>query len=368
MRIGIDASRLNISEKTGTEWYSYYLIKNILDIDRDNQYFLFSREKLDNEFLNYPNTKNIVLSWKFRYFWTILKLSYSIRKYNLDMFFSPAHYVPICSCKKVVTWHDLGYEYYREYYSKKQLTSLKYGARALKKADAIITPSFFTKNDIINKYNIDVKKIFAIHLGIDFNKYQKEYSNELRDATLKKYEINDNNYVIFIGRLETKKNISIIIDSYNYFRDNFKSDIKLLLVGKNGYEYDIINTRIKQSSYAKDIKVIGWLEEDEKICLLKNAKIYLNFSHFEGFGITIIEAMFSRVPILLSNLEVFKELGVHEYCFCQNDARIIAIKMDTMLSNNDLRNEIINKNYSIAQQYSWKQTAEKTIEVFNKLK
>lgn len=368
MRIGIDASRLNIKEKTGTEWYSYYLIKNILNIDRDNQYFLFSKERLDDEFLNYPNIKNIVLSWKFRYFWTILKLSFSIKKYDLDLFFAPAHYLPACSCKKVVTWHDLGYEYYREHYSKKQLISLKYGAMILKKADVIITPSFFTKKDIVNKYDIDSKKIFAIHLGIDFNKYQKECSNEFKEIICKKYEINDNNYAIFIGRLETKKNICLIIDAYNYFRDNFQSDLKLVLVGKRGYEYDTINTAIKESPYEKDIRVIGWLEEGEKICLLKSAKIYLNFSHFEGFGITIIESMFCKIPMLLSNLEVFKELGVHEYCFCQNDVKMIAIKMDTILSNNDLRNEIINKNYCISQQYNWKKTAEETIEVFNNLK
>ena len=72
--------------------------------------------------------------------------------------------------------------------------------------------------------------------------------------------------------------------------------------------------------------------------------------------------------MLLSNLEVFKELGVHGYCFCQNNAKMIAIKMDTILSNNDLRNEIINKNYCISQQYNWKKTAEETIAIFNSLK
>lgn len=368
MRIGIDASRLNLKQKTGTEWYSYYLIKNILNIDRDNQYFLFSKEKLDAGFLNFPNVKNIALSWKFRYFWTILKLSLSIRKYNLDLFFSPSHYLPICSCKKVVTWHDLGYEYYKEYYSKKQLISLRYGARALKKANAIITPSFFTKKDILSKYDIDDKKIFVTHLGIDFNKYQKEYSNEFKENILKKYGIMDNNYVVFIGRLETKKNVEIIIHAYNYFRSNYQSNLKLLLIGKGGYGYNIIDAEIKKSPYRRDIKILGWLREDEKICLLKNAKIYLNFSHFEGFGITIIESMFCKIPMLLSNLEVFKELGVHEYCFCQNNPRSIAIKIDTILSNDDLRNEIINANYSISQQYNWKKTAEETIKVFNKLK
>ncbi len=367
MKIGIDASRLNTQEKTGTEWYSYYLIKNILDIDKHNQYFLFSKEKLDDEFLKHDNVKNIVLAWKLKYFWTILKLSYSIKKYELDLFFAPAHYLPFCRFKKIVTWHDLGYEYYKEYYSRKQLVSLKFGANALKKVDAIITPSFFTKKDIVSRYNIDNKKIFVTHLGIDFNKYQKEYSEEFYKAVLKKYSLSSN-YFLFISRLETKKNIELVIEAYNNFRNGSQLNMQLVLIGKAGYGYDIINTKIQESLYKNDIKILGWIEEEEKVCMLKNAKMYLNFSHFEGFGITIIESMFCKISMLLSDLEVFRELGVHDYCFCKNDAKGIAIKMDTLMNNQTLKEDIINKNYFTSQQYGWKQTAEKTIEVFNELR
>ena len=117
MNIGIDCSRIEIKQKTGTEWYSYYIVKNILNIDKKNQYFLFSREKLSDEFTNFNNAKNIVLNWPMKKFWTIFRLSLSLKKYNLDVFFSPSHNLPTCHCKKIITWHDLGYKHYPGYYS-----------------------------------------------------------------------------------------------------------------------------------------------------------------------------------------------------------------------------------------------------------
>lgn len=367
MNIGIDASRLNISEKTGTEWYSYYIIKNILNIDKHNQYFLFSKEKLSDEFLGYSNVKNIVLNWRFKYFWTIFKLSHELRKYKLDVFFAPAHYLPFCKCKKVVTWHDLGYEYYKEYYSKKQLISLFYGAKSLKKANAIITPSYFTKQDIIKTYQIDSNKIFVTHLGLDFNKYQIIFSQEEQKQILDKYNITKE-YLIYIGRLESKKNIITLIKTFDYFKEYFNNDLELVLIGKNGYGFEEIEKNINNSKFKNDIKIIGWISEEDKVCLLQNAKIYINLSNFEGFGMTLLEAMFLKVPMLVSNLEVFKELGISDYCFCRNDYKDIATKIDTLIKNDILKNDIINKNYFESQKYSWKNTAQKTIDIFNNLK
>ncbi len=366
MKIGIDASRLNLKEKTGTEWYSYYIIKNILDIDRDNQYFLFSKEAADNEFLKYDNVTNIVLDWKFNKFWTIIKLSFALRKYNVDLFFSPSHNLPFGKFKKMITWHDLGYEYYPQYYSKSQIISLKFGAKQLKSSDIIITPSYETKNDIIKKYKINDSKVFVIQHGIDFNKYQKIFSEEEIKNILNKHKITKD-YLLFIGRLENKKNIETLIKAFDYLKSNFKNDLELVLLGKNGYGFDKISDEINNSSdYKNDIKIIGWTEENEKICLLKNAKIYLNFSHFEGFGMTLIEAMFSKVPILISDLKVFRELGIDDYCFCRNDYKDIAIKIDTLILNNELRNDIINKNYFESQKYNWKKSAEETVKIFQK--
>ena len=363
MKIGIDASRINLEQKTGTEWYSYYIIKNLLNIDDQNQYFLFSREKLPEEFLKYSQVKNIVLRWPLKIFWTLNKLSLALKNYDLDLFFSPAHNLPLTRIKKIITWHDLGYEYFPSHYSQTQLLSLKMGARNLKKANFIITPSFNTKKDIIKFYEIGEDKIFVIPHGIDFEKYNKALPN---DEIWNKYGIKKD-YILYIGRLESRKNIINLIMSFEKFREE-NDDFELVLVGKPGFGFDDITQQWEDSKYREDIKLIGWLNEGDKISLLKKAKLFCLISLLEGFGMPICEAMLCKVPVLMSDLEVFKEFGINDSCFTENNIGNISAQMEKLLLDQKLREKIIKKNLDLVQKYSWSESAQKTLEIFQKLK
>ncbi len=362
MNIGIDCSRIEIKQKTGTEWYSYYIVKNILNIDRENQYFLFSREKLGEEFTKFKNVKNIILNWPMKKFWTIIKLSTGIKKYNLDLFFSPSHNLPECYCKKVITWHDLGYEYYSEYYSKLQLLSLKLGAKKLKKADIIISPSQFTKKDIIKFYNIPENKIKVVQHGIDFEKYNNILDNR---EVLEKHNLK--NYFVYIGRLEAKKNISGLIDFYDNYCNEFGINYELVLIGKPGFGYDKIQSKINNSKFKDHIKILGYVSENEKIQILKNSSLYLNFSNFEGFGMTILEAAILKVPLLISDIEVFREINLDENCYIKDFSKDAVKKAMKILKDEEFRNYIIDKNFEILDNYTWEKSAEKTVDFFNNL-
>lgn len=362
MKIGIDASRINLEQKTGTEWYSYYIVKNLLDIDKQNQYFLFSQKKLPEEFLKYKNVNNIILNWSLKKFWTLTKLSLDLKKHNLDLFFSPAHNLPATKIKKVITWHDLGYEYFPNHYSKIQLLSLKLGAKGLHKADLIITPSFSTKNDIIKFYGIGEDRIFVIPHGIDFEKYN---NIDISEDVLNKYSI-QKDYILYIGRLESKKNIVNLIKAYNKLKEAYP-DFQLVLLGKSGFEFNKIDSEIQASVYKKDIKVIGWVSEEDKIKLLKKAKLLCLISVFEGFGMSILEAMLCKVPVLMSDLDVFKEFGISDSCFTENNIGNISSKMEELILNEELRDDIISRNLELVQNFNWQRSAKETLEVFQRL-
>jgi len=363
MKIGIDASRINLEQKTGTEWYSYYIIKNLLDIDKQNQYFLFSREKLPEEFLKYSQVKNIVLKWPLKKFWTLNKLSWSLKNYNLDLFFSPAHNLPLTKINKIITWHDVGYEYFPKHYSRTQLLSLKMGAQGLKKADYIITPSLNTKKDIIKFYEIGEDKIFVIPHGIDFEKYNDMPFNE---EIWNKYGIKKD-YILYIGRLESRKNIINLIKSFEKVKEK-NNDFQLVLIGKPSFGFEDIKYQVEDSKYKEDIKIIGWLNEKDKISILKKAKLFCLLSLFEGFGMSILESMLCKVPILVSDLEVFKEFGINDSCFTENNIGNISAQMEKLLFDEELREKIINKNLVLVQKYSWSQAAQKILEVLQKIK
>ncbi len=361
MKIGVDASRISLKQKTGTEWYAYYIIKNLLDIDSQNQYFLFSQEELPAEFLNYPQVHNIVLKWPLKKFWTLIRLSFGLRKYNLDLFFSPAHNPPLTKLKKVITWHDLAYEYFPKYYSLMQLLSLKLGARALNKSAAIISPSLNTKKDIIKFYGIGEDKIFVIPHGVDFVKYQ----NILADIeVLNKYQINQN-YLLYIGRLESKKNIINLIQAWNKLKEK-QNNLQLVLLGKYGFGYKDIKKVIEDLSYKKDIKIIGWVSEEDKIKILKQASLFCLLSVLEGFGMSILEAMLCQVPVLVLDSNIFKEFNLNDACFTENNIGSISSKMKKLLLDQELREDIIAKNFILVQKYTWQKSAQETLAVFNK--
>src|SRR3989339_1868807 len=150
MKIGIDASRANNLQKTGVEWYSYFLLKNLKKIiPEDIEVVLYTREKLQGDLAELPkNWSNKVLCWPPKIFWTQIRLSLEMLFHKPDILFVPAHVCPIIHPKKtVMTVHDIAalrfpdsYNWLEEWYS---LASVRF---ALKNISKIITPSQFTKD------------------------------------------------------------------------------------------------------------------------------------------------------------------------------------------------------------------------------
>jgi len=193
MIIGIDASRANKLEKTGTEWYAYHIIEEIKKLaDHNDQYILYSKEKLRGQLAILPrNFKSKVLNWPFKYLWTQFRLAWEMVLNKPNVLFVPAHTIPvICPSKTITTLHDIGFEKYSHLYSQRGIgpkifgilvkiftfgrysnTELDYhrwSARlAFKKAKRIITVSHFSKNEIVNHFNVDSDLISVVSNAYD---------------------------------------------------------------------------------------------------------------------------------------------------------------------------------------------------------
>ena len=241
--IGIDASRAFKKEKTGVEWYAYNIIKNLLKIDSRNQYILYSQNSSIN-FLDpqvppirragKPENDNMrwkKLKWPFKYFWTQGRLSLEMLLNKPDTLFIPASAMPIIHPKNtVVAIHDVGFMKYPEAYSKWQRIYLKWSTKfAIKHAKSIITISEFSKQEIIKYFtntspspllgregsNLE-DKIFITPLACDTEKFKVITDQNKIQTILKKYNINSP-YILFTGRLETKKNILNIVKAFAEF-------------------------------------------------------------------------------------------------------------------------------------------------------
>jgi glycosyltransferase involved in cell wall biosynthesis len=405
MTIGIDASRANRDFKTGTEWYSYYLITNLIKIDRENKYILYSDKPLNQAFLNdlkLENNKNVrikVLEWPFKYFWTIGRLSLEMIFKCPNALFVPAHSLPLFFPKKTVnTIHDIAFISNDYIYSQDVSTdSSKFSDRwfnfliglftfvryrfkstdhlrwstkfALKRAKRIIAVSNFTKNDILKNYKrVSPDKIKVIYNGFNNNLYRLIEDEIALNSILKKYGIPEN-FLLYVGRMERKKNIYNLIEGFSIFKENNKeSREKLVLIGSAGFGYDEMKYIIEELGLEDDVITLGWVEENDLPYIFNKARLFIFPSLYEGFGIPVIQAMACGIPVLASDIAVLQEVAQDSALFFDRFSPIdMAYKIEEILSNKELRQNLISKGLSHSKNFSWEKCAQETLEEINSL-
>ena len=399
MVIGIDASRANKDFKTGTEWYSYYLIKNLIEIDRKNKYILYSNGPLQESFLQdlnlekNTNVKIRVLKWPFRFLWTLGRLSLEMIFRSPDVLFVPAHSLPFFFPRKTInTIHDIAFVKNDGLYDKdvscdnsksndriiniivKFLTFGKYCFKltdhlnwstrfAVKKARRIIAVSNFTKKELLSTYKkARDNRIAVVHNGYNNNIYRKiEDEGKMKDV-LSKYGIEEP-FFLYVGRVEKKKNILNLIEGFAILKENNKEiKEKLVLIGSAGFGYDNIKYLIEELGVDNNVLMLGWTEEQDLPYIFNKARAFVFPSFYEGFGIPILQSMACGAPVLLSDIEVFREVAQDSALFFDHlDPVDIALKMDKIINEPDLRKKISERGLIRASEFSWKKCAQETL-------
>ncbi len=397
MKIGIDASRANRIMRTGTEWYSFHLIKELAKIDYKNTYILYlDKEPVDDLKEAIKDNKNFrfkLLKWPWSQFWTLGRLSLEMLFKAPDVLFVPAHGLPFfCPKKTISTVHDIAFVHesvlYRRQKSssrtikllatlftigKHQADSLSYlnwsTKRALRKAKKIIAVSDFTKSEILKHYsNVKSGKIRVIHNGYDNLRYRLINDENKKAEILNKYGLNSP-YFLYVGRLEKKKNTPNLLEAFSILKEDYPNwPIYLSLVGSASYGFDEVKYVIEDFNLNSYINIPGWIAEEDMPYIYSSALAFIFPTKHEGFGIPIIEAMASGVPTAVSDLAVLKEVSSDSSLFFNcNSSREIADGMISLYKNENLRNELIKKGLKRANDFSWHKSANLTLELIESL-
>jgi glycosyltransferase involved in cell wall biosynthesis len=367
MLIAIDASRANKKIRTGVEWYSYHLIEEFKKIDQENRYFLYTNKPLEGELAICPqNFEEKVLAWPIPRSWTIGRLSLEMKfgKEIPDVLFVAAHTLPLLNPKRsVVTIHDLGFEHFPEAYHWADKLYHKLIINLIKKsATKIIAVSEFTKQDLMQTYKIPAEKIAVVLNGYDNDKYK--LLTDSRNLLKKKYEINFP-YVLFVGRLELKKNIPRLIEAFGLFKRQYPAlKHKLVLVGVKGLTFPLVEEQIKKHNLADEIIFPGWVDDVDLPIFYNNAELFVFSSLFEGFGIPILEAMACGCPIICSKTTSLPEVaGEAGLMFNPESAEEIAARMEQVLLNPEVQESLRVKGLERVKRFSWRKCAEETLAV-----
>ena len=375
MTIGIDASRINIKNKTGTEYYSYNLIEYLLKVDKKNKYILYSRNLLKDEFKGLNFTNKIL--WAPR-LWTQLRLSIEMLKAPIGALFVPAHAIPLIHPKKtIITIHGLEYEYFPKAYSFFERWHLKFATKlALKYASKIIAPSHSTKNDLIKFYKADPKKIKVIYHGYnkksEIQNPKSETNSKSKITNLK--QIPNTKYILFVGSIQPRKNIQGLIKAFEILNSKFQipdSRFKLVIAGPKAWLCKDIFKTANKSKYKEDIIFTGYVSEQELSNLYKNAELFILPSLYEGFGFPILEAMSYGIPVITSNISSMPEIAGNAALLINNpsDPNEIAEAMRKLLFAGDIREcrlrreELIKNGFENVKRFSWEKCARETLDV-----
>lgn len=374
MVLGIDISRTNKKERTGVEWYSYFLIqefKNLMPADTRVVLYVQS-EPLADLFPLPPNWEIKILRWPFR-FWTIFRLSWEMLLHKPDIFFSPANILPFFTPKKTFTTiHDIGFKRFPECYSSAERWLQDFGVRrAIKESNiplrpsgfagpAIFVPSEFTKKELVEIYGADAEKIAVTPLG-QKNIFDTIVQNMFFDI-LHKYDIKKP-YFLFIGRKDAKKNIGGIIGAFKIFQEK-NPGYSLVLAGPSGYGWDEIAKSPSGLLAMTEGTVVSlnWIDAGEKQMLLKDCEAFLFPSLYEGFGLPILEAFAAGVPVITSNCASMPEVaGPAAILVNPNNPREIAEAMKKITKNPDIKSELVRRGAERLKNFSWKKCADETL-------
>jgi glycosyltransferase involved in cell wall biosynthesis len=358
MKIGIDASRAFLKQRTGIEEYSYQVIKHLCKELQKEEVFLYVRRKQKIDFKLPKNWK--MKTVKFPYLWTQLGLSLELLFHPVDVLFVPAHVIPIIHPKNtIVTMHGLEYEFFPEGYSFWERlymrASIKMSCRWAKK---IIAVSKNTKKDLLELYKVPEKKIKVVYEGVDLVQ-----SSKLKVQSCSSKLKIDKPYLLFIGRLEKRKNIDGILDAYKILKEKYEIPHALVLAGASGYGYEIIKLKIKnylkiQNSKLKIIEP-GYIDETLKWQLMSNADAFLFPTFYEGFGLPILEAQSLGVPVITSNVSSLPEVGGESVFYADpHEPEIIADTIFRLISDQNVKDDIIKKGNENVKRFSWEKCSD----------
>lgn len=390
MVIGIDASRANIRQRTGTENYSWYVIRHMVELDRSITFILyFDGEPLQELRDLGPNVRYRVLHWRLGLLWSQLRLSWEMIWRRPDVLFVPAHTIPLVHPRTVTTVHDLGFERFPELYADKpiggsgsigqilkllvrlcsfgrygtsELDYHRWSARfAVRHATRLITVSEFTKREMVDRYRLPPDSITVIHHGIDEKAYQRP-SDEVIRARRAEYGI-EKLYFVYVGRLEKKKNTALLIDAFVRFRKS-RPDVQLVLIGKKGFGWERADKIIRDNGLTNEVRVLGWIPNEASTAIVAGASAFVFLSEYEGFGMPILESYCIGTPVIAStNASIPEVAGDAAILVSVDDREKICAAMTDILDRPSHATELVRRGKVRVREFTWTSCASQTLEV-----
>ncbi len=275
-----------------------------------------------------------------------------------DILFCPANIAPIfvpSNKKLVVTIHDIAFITHPNTFSKFFRIYYKFIMPfVIKRADKIITASNYSRSEIEKQYPLSKQKVEVIYLGAD--------------SRYKKFDIDKKDQILYVGSMNERKNFIGVVKAFELLNSE---NYKLIVVGNFGSNFVIDESNkltIEKAKNNPNIEFKSGVSDDDLIKLYNNSKLFVFPSFYEGFGLPVLESMTCGTPVVCSSSTSLPEVGGDAVVYCDPfNVDDIKNKLELVLNDKKLQREMIQKGFKRAKEFSWENSANKHIEVFEEV-
>jgi len=368
MKIAIQTADLDSSRIDGTRVYIQNLLKHFGHISPADDFWLYHRSDFNPELAPpiFPNYRVIQKAWPF--FWTQVRFAFEIWRDQPDVLWMPIQALPVFRRKKlktIITIHDLAFKYFPKDFKIKDFYKIDYFSDyAIRHSDKIIAISNSTKKDILKFYpEILEEKIKVIYHGFDQEIFAKTRNQEEEQALKNKLGIKGD-YILYTGAIQPRKNIGLLIEAFDILQESGVFSGQLVLAGEKAWLSENTLKKAENSRFSAKIKLPGKVSFADLGVLFRGAGVFAFPSLYEGFGLPILEAFASKIPVVCAKNSSLPEVaGEAALYFENNNAQDLARKIKQVLENPELKNDLIQKGLLQLQKFSWEKCAQETLEV-----
>ncbi len=374
--IGIDASRALRRQRTGTENYSWQLIRHLLALGGSHRFRLYcpqsppaglfdlSDQPLSAE-VGASHAEVRVIPWP--RLWTHLRLSWEVTRHPPDVLFVPSHVLPLLHPRRsVVTVHDLGFRIFPEAHKPLDRAYLDWSTRFnARSARRVLVDSQATRDDLIRFTGVRADKISVVYLGRDESLAPVDDPQRLAEVQ-RRLGISQPGqdlaaYILYVGTLQPRKNLVRLVEAFAAVRQQHPA-ILLVLAGRRGWLAEPIFQRVAALGLQDAVRFPGYVADADLPALLSGARCFAFPSLYEGFGFPVLEAQACGAPVLAASTSSLPEVAGHGALLVHPlDPDAIAAGLLRLVGEPALRAELAAAGFANLPRFSWQRCAAETL-------
>jgi len=296
----------------------------------------------------------------------LLSLSYQSSRLNVDVFHEPHYTLPVgLRCRSVVTMHDLIHISFPQYYSGlKRFYARQMIAHACRAANVVLTDSEYVKKELMIRFGVSTERIRVVRLGVASTFRETKGDDEVQRFK-NRYGVK-RPLILYVGGLKPHKNIPTLLRAVSEIRKS--DDIQVGFVGESITANEQLQRLVENLQLNDTIIGFGRLSERELALAYASALVLVLPSEYEGFGLPVIEAMAAGAPVIGANAAAIPEVvGEAGLLFHPHDVGDLATKILSLLHNQHLRNDLIQRGRANSLRFSWEECAKETLRIYQSL-